>query len=104
MRRPVRILVEGNPTEVLLNADARARVADVAAALGGGPTSRLTVTPLAPLLDPGGTGSLPVVPRPRGHKSRVARLAGQVRLRSGNLTCYRERCRWRKRRYRREQV
>ena len=36
MRRPVRILVEGNPTEVLLNADARARVADVAAALGEG--------------------------------------------------------------------
>ena len=70
MRRPVRILVEGNPTEVLLNADARARVADVAAALGGGPTSRLTVTPLAPLLDPGGTGSLPVVAEAAGSQVR----------------------------------
>lgn len=69
MRRPVRILVEGNPTEVLLNADARARVADVAAALGGGSASRLTVTPLAPLLDPGGTGSLPVVAE--GSRSQV---------------------------------
>lgn len=66
MRRPVRILVEGNPTEVLLNADARARVADVAAALGGGSASRLTVTPLAPLLDPGGTGSLPIVAESSG--------------------------------------
>lgn len=69
MRRPIRILVEGNPTEVLLNADARARVADVAAALGGGSASRLTVTPLAPLLDPGGTGSLPVVAE--GSRSQV---------------------------------
>lgn len=71
MRRPVRILVDGSPAEVLLNADARARIADVATALGGGPTSRLSVTPLAPLLDPGGTGSLPVVAKPSG--SQVSR-------------------------------
>ncbi|WP_311497107.1 FtsK/SpoIIIE domain-containing protein [uncultured Mobiluncus sp.] len=71
MRRPVRILVDGSPAEVLLNADARARVADVATALGGGPTSRLSVTPLAPLLDPGGTGSLPVVAESSG--SQVSR-------------------------------
>lgn len=61
MRRPVRILVEGRPAEVLLCADARARVADVAAALGGGPTSRLSVTPLGIPVDKGGTGALPVV-------------------------------------------
>lgn len=66
MRRPVRILVDGSPAEVLLNADARARIADVATALGGGPTSRLSVTPLVPLLDPGGTGSLPVVAESSG--------------------------------------
>lgn len=71
MRRPVRILVDGSPAEVLLNADARARIADVATALGGGPTSRLSVTPLAPLLDPGGTGSLPVVAESSG--SQVSR-------------------------------
>ena len=76
MRRPVRILVEGNPTEVLLNADARARVADVAAALGGGPTSRLTVTPLAPLLDPGGTGSLPVVAEAAGSQVPSGETSG----------------------------
>ncbi|WP_296181076.1 FtsK/SpoIIIE domain-containing protein [uncultured Mobiluncus sp.] len=78
MRRPVRILVEGNPTEVLLNADARARVADVATALGGGPTSRLTVTPLAPLLDPGGTGSLPVVAESSGSQVRRGEADGAV--------------------------
>ena len=71
MRRPVRILVDGSPAEVLLNADARARIADVATALGGGPTSRLSVTPLAPLLDPGGIGSLPVVAESSG--SQVSR-------------------------------
>lgn len=66
MRRPVRILVDGSPAEVLLQADARARVADVVTTLGGGQTSRLSVTPLAPLLDPGGTGSLPVVAETSG--------------------------------------
>ena len=61
MRRPVRILVDGRPAEVLLNADARARVADVATALGGGPTSRLSVTPLGIPVVKGDTGALPVV-------------------------------------------
>lgn len=76
MRRPVRILVDGRPAEVLLCADARARVADVAAALGGGPTSRLSVTPLGIPVVKGDTGALPVVVESSGSQVPSGEIGG----------------------------
>lgn len=63
MQKPVRVLVDGSPAEVLMQADARATVSHVVTALGGESGAKLSVTPLGPVLDSGGgvSGSLPVL-------------------------------------------
>lgn len=61
MLRPVRILLNRVPYEVLLQADSRATAAAVVGAMGGKSADKLVVTPLVPQLFSAATGALPIV-------------------------------------------
>lgn len=61
MLRPVRILLNRVPYEVLLQADSRATPAAVVRAMGGKSADKLVVTPLVPQLFSAATGALPIV-------------------------------------------